>query len=147
VARYTLDTNVLIDALNQPALLEDLLEFLGWALPETHLSAVVAHEVDAGTTTARQRGLLDRQLVGPFERRGRVFAPSVAAWRRAGQLIAQGHRARSAAGLNDLLLAISCREAGMTLVTRDRDFRRLARLIRGLSVVAPFPVKASPGVS
>ena len=144
MAGYALDTNVLIDALNQPARLEDLLAFLSWALPQTHLSAVVAHELDAGTTTARQRGLLDRHLVGPFERRGRVFAPSVGAWRRAGQLIALGHRAPSAAGLNDLLLAVSCREAGLTLVTRDRDFRRLARLIRGLRVVAPFPTQASP---
>lgn len=147
MAGYALDTNVLIDALNQPARLEDLLAFLSCALPQIHLSAVVAHELDAGTTAARQRGLLDRHLVGPFERRGRVFAPSVAAWRRAGQLLALGHRAPSAARLNDLLLAVSCREAGLTLVTRDRDFRRLARLIRGLRVMAPFPIKTSPGSS
>ena len=143
MAKYALDTNVLIDALNQPAALEALLGFLNWALPDTHLSAVVAHEVDAGAVTPRQRGLLDQHLLGPFERRHRLFAPSATAWRRAGQLVAQGYRAPTAAALNDLLLAVSCREAGVTLITRDRDFRRLSRLVRGLALVAPYPTKGS----
>ena len=143
MAKYALDTSVLIDALNRATELDALLGFLSWALPDTRLSAVVAHEVDAGVTSSRQRGLLDQQLVGPFERRHRVFAPSPASWRRAGQLIAQGHRAPTAAALNDLLLAVSCREGGITLVTRDRDFRRLVRLVRGLAVVAPYPTKGS----
>ena len=71
MAKYALDTNVLIDALNQPAQLDALLGFLSWALPQTYLSAVVAQELDAGASSARQRALLDQQLVGPFERRGR----------------------------------------------------------------------------
>jgi predicted nucleic acid-binding protein len=141
VAKYALDTNVVIDALNRPAQLEAVAQFLTWALPSTSLSAVVSHELAAGATTARQRSLLEQQLVGPFERRGRVFAPSATAWKRAGQLLAQG-RLSTPAALNDVLLALSCREAGVTLITRDRDFRRLAGLVRGLAVAEPFPQRS-----
>ena len=139
MAKYALDTKVLIDALNLPAQLEALLGFLAWALPSTFLSAVVIHELAAGTTTPRQRALLDQQITGPFARRGRVFAPSTKAWHRAGQLVEQGHPISTPAGLSDLLLAVSCREAGLTVITNDRDFRRLTRVVRGLVAVSPFP--------
>ena len=39
---YTLDTNVLIDALRYPAEMVLLKAFLEWALPHTALSSVVA---------------------------------------------------------------------------------------------------------
>ena len=145
MTKYALDTNVLLDALNRPAQLEALLGFFSWALPRTFCSAIVLHELDAGTNTTRQRTLLNLQLAGPFARRGRVFAPSVEAWRKAGQLLQEGHRAPPASGLNDLLLALSCREAGLTLITRDRDFGCFSRLVRGLSVVAPYPERPSRG--
>jgi len=143
VAKYALDTNVLIDALNLPGQLESLLGFLSWALPATFLSAVVIHELAAGTTTSRQRALLEQQITGPFARRGRIFAPSTKAWHEAGHLIQQGHTVSTSAGLNDLLLAVSCREAGLTVVTNDGDFRRLMRVVRGLTAVAPFPPQTS----
>jgi predicted nucleic acid-binding protein len=137
VAKYALDTNVLIDALNLPSQLEALLGFLSWALPVTYLSAVVLHA--AGTTSPRQRALLEQQIAGPFVRRGRLLTPSAGAWLRGGELIGRGHRVSSPAALNDLLLAISCREAGLTVVTRDRGLRGLARLVRGLRVLSMFP--------
>lgn len=143
MAKYALDTNILIDALNLPAQLEALLGFLSWALPSAYLSAVVIHELAAGTTTSGQRALLDQQITGPFARRGRLFTPSTGAWHRAGQLVGQGHPISTLAGLNDLLLAVSCREAGLTIITNDRDCRRLTRVVRGLAVVAPFPTQPS----
>jgi len=144
VAKYVLDTNVLIDALNLPPALEGLLGFLRWALPATFLSAVVVHELAAGTSTGRQKDLLD-QIAGPFARRGRLFAPSAQAWQRAGGLLAQGHRAPTGAGLNDLLLAVSSRELGLTIVSNDRGVRGLTRLVPGLRVVAPFPLAPAQG--
>ncbi|MGQ0549168.1 MAG: type II toxin-antitoxin system VapC family toxin [Armatimonadota bacterium] len=145
MAKYVLDTNVLIDALNLPAQLEALLGFLHWALPTTYLSAIVVYELAAGTTTPRQRALLEQQVAGPFVRRGRVFAPSVGAWQRAGRLFAGGHRVSTPAGLNDLLLAVSSREAGLTIVSNDRGVRRLTGIVSGLSVVPPFPTPPSKG--
>ena len=143
MAKYVLDTNVLIDALNLPTALDALLGFLRWALPSTFFSAVVVHELAAGTSTTRQKDLLDQQIAGPFARRGRVFAPSAQAWQRAGGLLAQGHRAPTAAGLNDLLLAVSSRELGLTIISHDRGVRTLAGLVPGLRVVSPFPMPLS----
>lgn len=142
MAKYALDTNVVIDALNQPSELEAVTHFLTWALPHMYLSAIVTHELAAGASPGRQRTVLEQQLVGPFERRGRLFAPTTPAWRRAGELIAQGLRVSTPSALNDLLLALSCREAGISLITRDRDFRRLTRHVRGLTVLAPYPDRA-----
>ncbi|MBC8086990.1 MAG: hypothetical protein H7Z40_06965, partial [Phycisphaerae bacterium] len=53
---YTLDTNILIDALRRPAEVLLLKEFPEWALPHTVLSSVVAGELLAGarTDSARQ---------------------------------------------------------------------------------------------
>jgi len=45
---YALDTNVLGDALRQPAELDRLKAFLSWALPSTELSSVVVAELTAG---------------------------------------------------------------------------------------------------
>ena len=139
MAKFALDTNVLIDALNLPHRREALLGFLRWALPTTHLSSVVVLEVTAGAASRRQQALLDQQIVGPFLQRGRVFAPSITAWLQAGRALARGHRIATAAALNDLLLATSCREAGLTLVTSDAGLGRLTKLIPGLSVAQPFP--------
>lgn len=138
MAKYALDTNLLVDALNVPSHLEALLGFLSWALPATYLSTIVVHELAAGTTSPRQRALLEQQLTGPFIRRGRLVVPSASAWQHAGELVSKGHRV-STAGLNDLLLAVSCRELGLTVITRDAGVRRLTRLVRGLHVAPPFP--------
>jgi len=75
---YTLDTNVLIDVLRGPADMRLLKAFLEWALPRTTLSSVVASELLAGARTDAARRLVERDLLGAFERRGRIVAPSAA---------------------------------------------------------------------
>jgi predicted nucleic acid-binding protein len=143
VPKYTLDTNVLIDALREPAELAALKAFLERTLPICYLSGVVVQELEAGVTTRAQAILIADQIVGPFARRGRVIPPSTDAWVWSGQILwelRRGQRGPLPASLaNDTLLACSCREAGLTLVTRDTDFRRLVRHVSGLRVVAPYP--------
>ena len=41
--------------------------------------------------------------------------------------------------LNDALIAASCRERGITLITRDGDFKRLAPFVKGFRYTAPWP--------
>lgn len=135
---YTLDTNVLVDALRQPAELDRLKAFLSWALPSTVLSSVVVAELTAGARTPKAREALEQQFLAPFDRRGRILAPSVAAWRRAGAVVGA---AVSANRLIDVLLACQTREFGWTLVTRDADFTAIRKSITGLKVAAPFPVR------
>ena len=137
---FTLDTNVVVDALRQPPELDRLKAFLSWALPSTVLSSIVAAELTAGVRTLKARRALDRLLLGAFERRGRVVAPSIAAWRRMGALVGQiGAAGLSASRQNDALLATQAREWGWTLITRDRDFETLRAHVSGLKVAAPFP--------
>jgi predicted nucleic acid-binding protein len=137
---YTLDTNVLVDALRQPAELDRLKTFLGWALPSTVLSSVVAAELTAGARTEKARAVLDDGLLAPFDRRGRIIAPSSAAWRRTGGLLARlGVAGSSASRQNDVLLATQAREHGWTVITRDQDLKQLRTHLSGLRVGAPYP--------
>ena len=137
---FTLDTNVVIDALRQPGELDRLKSFLSWALPSTVLSSIVAAELTAGARTEKARRLLDEALLAPFERRGRIVAPTAGAWRRMGTVLARvGATGASASRQNDALLAVQAREHGWTIVTRDQDFQMLRKHISGLRVSVPFP--------
>jgi predicted nucleic acid-binding protein len=144
--KYALDTNIYIDAFRDAAGEAALLRFLERALPFTYLSAVVMQELAAGARTSVQRHELERSIFGPFVRRGRVFTPSGSAFVDGGRLIADlaardgwdGVR-QNPSLLNDALLATSCRERGIVLVTRDGDFDRLASLLKGWGAVRPWP--------
>lgn len=137
---YTLDTNVVVDALRQPTAMARLKSFLTWALPATVLSSIVAAELTAGARSEKARRILDEELLEAFERRGRLIAPSTASWRRTGALLARIGAARPSASLqNDVLLASQARERGWVIVTRDQDFKMLRKLVGGLQVVASLP--------
>ena len=142
---FTLDTNVLVDALRQSGELVRLKTFLSWALPSTVVSSIVAAELTAGARTDKARRLLDEAVLAPFERRGRILAPTVAAWRRMGAVLAQLGAARaSASRQNDALLAVQAREHGWTVITRDQDFQTLRSHVSGLRVSGPFPEPSLP---
>ncbi|MGI8618245.1 MAG: type II toxin-antitoxin system VapC family toxin [Gemmatimonadaceae bacterium] len=140
---YTLDTNVVVDALRQSRELDRLKAFLSWALPATVLSSIVAAELVAGARSDRARRVLDDAVLAPFDRRGRLVAPSVAAWRRTGALLARsGATGLTASRQNDVLLATQARERGWVVVTRDHDLHALRPLISGLQVAAPYPARS-----
>jgi predicted nucleic acid-binding protein len=143
--KYALDTNIYIDAFRDPAVEAALLRFLERALPFTFLSAVVMQELVAGARTQAQVRELERSVFQPFVRRRRVFAPMTTAFVRSGRLIAsvavrEGWPAihENPSLLNDALLAASCRDAGITLVTQDSDFDRFAPFMKGCHV-RPWP--------
>ncbi|MCC6317141.1 MAG: PIN domain-containing protein [Gemmatimonadaceae bacterium] len=139
---YTLDTNVVVDALRQPSEMEQLKAFLAWALPVTVLSSVVVAELAAGARTERARRALDEGLVGAFDRRARIHAPSRRAWHRTGAALGRiGASGVSASRQNDMLLAFQAREVGWMLITRDQDFAALRSVVRGLKVAASFPMR------
>ncbi|MBA3343533.1 MAG: PIN domain-containing protein [Gemmatimonadaceae bacterium] len=120
--------------------LDRLKTFLSWALPSTMLSSVVVAELTTGAGTDRARRVLDDAVLTPFDRRGRIVAPSAAASRRTGALLARsGATGLTASRQNDALLATQARERGWVVVTRDRDLRMLRPLISGLQVAAPYP--------
>ena len=145
--KYTLDTSMFIDGLRSEEAQAEVFAFLNRALPFTYLSAVVMQELAAG---ARSADVVQRGVFAPFERRRRVFAPSNAAFAESGRVLAavaarEGWQLldEKPSLLNDALLAASCREQGITLITRDGDFKRLARFVKGFRYASPWPTATS----
>jgi predicted nucleic acid-binding protein len=146
VAKYALDTNVYIDAFRKPSAAEELKAFLTQYLPITYLSAVVIQELRAGTRSRQQVAAFEEGLLAPFAKRRRVFAPSPNAFRVSGQILAElavsgdVDLARvKASFVNDTLLAASCLEHGMTLITRDSDFSRIKGRLKAFRHIPPWP--------
>jgi predicted nucleic acid-binding protein len=147
--KYALDTNIFIDGFRDEEALAQVFAFLNRALPFTYLSAVVMQELAAGAKTTEAARELQRGVFDPFERRRRVFAPSPTAFIQSGRALAavatrEGWLllSENPSLLNDALIAASCREQGITLITKDGDFKRLAPFVKGFRHAAPWPMAA-----
>lgn len=146
--RYALDTNVFILAAREPAWQGHLERFHAAFAPFEVLSAVVAQELRAGVR-GKAANVLEQSVLLPFEKRGRVIVPGYTAWKGAGEVLSALVEARklrwpdvSRSFVNDVLIALSCREAGVVLVTENqRDFARIAE-VRRFEFVAPWPSPA-----
>lgn len=126
--KVVLDTNVYIDWINR-GLGEQWL--LGSGLIR-YLSAVVVMELRAGARTRNGRSAID-QLVRSYASGGRLVSPQVAVFEKAGSLLRRlklaGRDVRSAAFVNDLLIALSARSIGAAVVTKNvRDFEAIRHL-------------------
>lgn len=144
--KYALDTNIFIDSFRDQEAQGELMAFLTRALPFTFMSAVVMQELAAGARTTEARRDLQRRIFDPFVRRSRVFAPSASAFVESGRTLAlvaarEGWQLlnENPSLLNDALIASSCRELGISLVTRDTDFKRFEPFLKGWRTIAPWP--------
>lgn len=136
------DTNVYVAALRE-GLGGASFGRLQEAAPRTVLASVVSAELRAGARDETGRKLVI-ELVGRFERLGRVVAPTAGSWNDAGDVLARIARREPSLrsqirGLwNDILIALSARQVGATLVTENlHDFRLLRRYFR-------FELEAAP---
>jgi len=139
VQRLVFDTGLYIDWLNAGRR-EELL-FRGACV--RYLSAVVLLELRAGAFSARDRRILS-ELERTFARLGRVLAPPTAAYRPAGDVLrALQHRrgyqlASNPSITNDVLIALSARSIGATVVTQN------ARDYRAIRAIHPFELEVVP---
>ena len=150
--KYVLDTQVFIHGFRNPAANEALQRFHRAFAPFEHLSVVVAQELRAGVQRNEDRKALERNVLNVFERAARTIAPSADAWHRSGDLLSDiatqegleiGRVSKSFA--NDVLLALSCREAGCVLVTdNERDFQRIRRYVK-FDFIKPWPASSNLG--
>jgi predicted nucleic acid-binding protein len=148
--KYVLDTQLFINAFRDPVANEALQRFHRAFSPFEHLSVIVAQELRAGVKQPSDRKALERNVIKIFERASRTITPSPDAWHRSGDLLAEMAQQEvleiarvSKAFANDILLALSCREAGCVLVTEnDRDFSRIRRFI-AFEYVKPWPSTTS----
>lgn len=142
--KFVLDTNCFIEAARDGDTRAQLEAFSLHVAPGLYLSSVVAAELRAGA--GKTRATLERLVLDPFLRRGRIITPSAASWtmlgttlatlvQREGLVLAQTPRSF----IFDILLAHSCRESGATLVSGNtRDLERIARVFT-FEFVAPYP--------
>lgn len=117
---YVLDTNVYLDFWKR-GLGQDIV-----ARPGVRLSALVLAELLAGWRDDRKHL---RRWAARFQKR-RFLVPPRAAYLLAGSVLAR-LRARGVAWqgmFNDVVIAMSARIAGATVVTRDKGFLAISRV-------------------
>jgi predicted nucleic acid-binding protein len=138
---YALDTNVYIRALRDARQLAILKRFLIRVGTRVRVSAVVALELRMGAHTDAQASGVE-ELIRPYSSRDRVVVPSFEAFMQAGRVVsALTVRERMSAAYapsltNDAIVATSCREADVVLVTENtRDFTAIKRQLRGFRFV------------
>jgi predicted nucleic acid-binding protein len=149
--KYVLDTQLFINAFRDPVVNEELQQFHRAFSPVEHFSVIVAQELRAGVRRPQDRRALERYVFKVFQRANRTITPSADAWHRSGDLLAEMARQEgleivrlSKAFANDVLLALSCREAGCVLVTdNERDFQRIRRFVQ-FDFMQPWPGRQVP---
>jgi predicted nucleic acid-binding protein len=149
--KYVLDTQLFINAFRDPVANEALQRFHRAFSPFQHLSVIVAQELRAGVKQPSDRKALERNVLRVFERANRTITPSPDAWHRSGDLLAAMAKQEgleiarvSKAFANDILLALSCREAGCVLVTdNERNFQRIRRFVQ-FDFIKPWPGEPLP---
>ncbi len=144
--KYALDTHLFIEALRNRETNAKLVKFHAAFAPFEYLHSVVVQELRAGIKDSGGLRRLERHILSPFIRRGRVINPSFQAWKQSGDVLcdlARKHalelsRLTKSFG-NDVLLATSCRESGIVLVTDNlQDFQRI-REVFPFDFAAPWP--------
>ena len=130
MVRLLFDTSVYIAILRDKTFAEMFRPRYLRDIPFTHLSSVVIHELLAGARTFRHRRQA-ASLYEPFERVRRIVTPTHGVWKTAGTVVAAlfekdpQFRSKISQGLlNDILIGLSARSIGATVVTRNgEDFR------------------------
>lgn len=144
--KYVLDTQLFIQAFRDQTANEALQQFHRVFAPFEYLSGIVAQELRSGIQRPQDRKALEQHVLNIFERSNRTITPSADAWQKSGDLLARMAAKEgleiarvSKAFANDLLLALSCREAGCVLVTdNQRDFQRIRRFVQ-FEFTKPWP--------
>jgi predicted nucleic acid-binding protein len=146
VKKYAFDSNLYIRGYRDAAYAARLEQFFAANAYRCYLSVVVLHELLVGASKPAKAAEIHHDLARPFDRTGRRFAPSPRAWIRAGEAIAELARAHGLnlrgmprSLVNDALIAASCLENGITLITENtRDFEQIAKVLP-VEFTSPWP--------
>jgi len=150
VRKFVLDTNCFIAVSRNDADAAKFEAFVHMAAPGLYVSTVVAAELRAGTIRPGDVRKLERAVLKPYYKRGRIINPSAAAWDALGKTLAwlvrnEGVDLRTIrrSFIFDVLLAYSCRELGAVLISgNEQDLKRI-RQVFSFEFVAPYPNIAS----
>jgi len=143
--KLALDTNLYVRAFRDPAGERELRAFQEKHAPHMYMSSVVLHELEVGgSTTPVVRWV--QGTARPFTKLHRTITPTHVAWRTAGSAIARlalegrlDRRTMPRSLVNDFLIAATCRENGVTLVTDNGDDFELIDSVIPFDFVPPWP--------
>ena len=134
--RVVIDTNLYIDWINAGRH-EDVL-FRQDSIK--HMSAVVLMELRAGAFTQPDRRLIHR-IETAFDKAGRILVPTRRVFSEAGDTL---HRLQATRGFrreapvsmaNDVLIALSARSIGATVVTQNERHYRAIQSVRDFELI------------
>lgn len=137
LTKVVLDTNIYVDWMNRGTF-EEWMIGRGFA---RYLSAVVGMELSVGARMLPARRAVE-QMVRAYEKAGRLLLPGAREFELAGRTLRrlreEGVEVRQASLVNDVLVALSARSIGATVITMDADFRAIERVVTfQLQVVQP----------
>jgi predicted nucleic acid-binding protein len=124
--KYLLDTNVYIEACRSEESRKQFGKTFFPLLPFTFLSATVAYELSVNAADPRTRELIT-DFVGRLDRVGRTVTPIFSDWLEASEIMTRiaksekSWRSKLPQLQNDILIALSARRIGATLLTYNRD--------------------------
>lgn len=131
--KLILDTNIYVEASRSEEARARFRATFVPLLPVTFLAAVVAYELRVNAADSATVGLIE-DLVDRLQRSGRVVTPSFSDWTEASEVVASiagrdpGWKTKLPALLDDILIALSARQIGATVVTYNvRDFQLIRR--------------------
>jgi predicted nucleic acid-binding protein len=147
VPTYIVDTNLYVEAITTDEGNAALAAFQRRSAPFLFQHSTIAQELLAGARNESDYREYYEDWVAPFEDLRRIIAPSHTTWTRAAlimtRLVERGHLSPggfSRSFLNDCLIAVSAREHGFVLVTRNTgDFALIGRVERGIRYQPPWP--------
>jgi predicted nucleic acid-binding protein len=135
-AKYIFDTNIYIHCMLDRDFALRHADQYARHIPSTFFSSVVAQELIVGCTDdiAVRRV---QNFFRPFERVRRIVNPTYEEWKEAGFaairlcLKRPDLKSKKIALINDILIALSCRGIGATLITLNtQDFEVIRRVVR-----------------
>jgi len=135
-ARIVYDTSFYIEFLRSKSFALSIRSRYEADIPVTVFSSVVEQELLAGATDQLKVAAVEG-LYRPFERVRRIVTPSHSIWQQAGRVLGTMRRTRGdlvdrlgGSFVNDLLIALSARSVGATVVTLNADdFRMIAKYV------------------
>ena len=122
--KKVIDTNIFIDRFSNPDLYREI--FISNGI--VYLSSIVLMELRAGVHTKQALRAIN-ELFYFFKQVGRIWAPSITDYEKAGEIISKlqvskGYNIKKSTSItNDCLIAASARSMGATLYTKNKkDF-------------------------
>ncbi len=135
-AKYIFDTNIYIHCLQDRDFALKHADRYSRFLPSTYFSSVVAQELLVGCTDDLAVRRV-QNFLSPFERVRRIVNPTYEDWKNAALIVVKialrrpDLKSKKIALINDVLIALSCRDIGAILVTFNlEDFEHIRGFVR-----------------